>query len=226
LKLANTGLLLIMLKRVTLQRATFGILGLSLMVLTGCPKSDTAPSAATRPPASSSASSAASATAQNSASPSKLSSLNDRDAVSTAASTDSFSLEGRRTIEQYDQKMMPGFVETLTKSCVGSNIKIAIDWNTLGSGSEGSATIEALTNSNAINRSVESLTQAFQNICADDMGRKAVASKVTLIKVQHAKDAKEPSFSFANGVVTLQLNVNKSDSPWTQDLQKMLTAGL
>jgi hypothetical protein len=187
----------------TLQRVTLALLGLSLMALAGCPKDG--PQGASTSAASSSAPNAA---------------------ASSPTSTGNFSLEDRRTIEQYNQKMMPGFVETLSKSCTGSNIKIAIDWNTLGSGSEGSKTIEALTNSNAINRSVESLTQAFQNICTDDMGRKAVASKVTLIKVQHAKDIKNPSFSFANGVATLQLDVNKSDSPWIQDMQKTLTAGL
>jgi hypothetical protein len=194
-------------KQATFRRATLAILGLSLLALTGCPKSGPESSATG---STASPGSAAPATA----------------AQSSPAAPTNLSLDDRRTVEQYDQKFMPGYTETLTKYCPGSSIKIAIDWNSLMNGSEGSKTIEALTNSNAINRSVESLTQAFQNLCTDDIGRKAVAGKVTLIKVEHLKDAKAPSFSFNNGVATLQLDVNKSDSLWVQDMQKTLAAGL
>jgi hypothetical protein len=136
------------------------------------------------------------------------------------------SLNDRRIVDQYDQKFMPDFAAKIASQCPGSKISIAIDWASLGQGSDISKTIEALTNSNAINRSIDSVTQALQGVCNDDVGRKAVASKVTLIQVKHVQDAKEPSFTFSNGVASLQLDVNKSDSPWTQDMQKTLEAGL
>jgi hypothetical protein len=136
------------------------------------------------------------------------------------------SLNDRRIVDQYDQKFMPDFAAKIASQCPGSKISIAIDWASLGQGSDISKTIEALTNSNAINRSIDSVTQALQGVCSDDLGRKAVASKVTLIQVKHVQDAKEPSFSFSNGVASLQLDVNKSDSPWIQDMQKTLEAGL
>jgi hypothetical protein len=141
-------------------------------------------------------------------------------------STGNFNLADRRVIEQYNSKFMPDFTKRIADNCKESKVAIEIDWNSFGSGPEASQNVEALTNSNAINQSVEGVVSALQNICSDDMGRKAVASKMKTVRVQHVKDQAAPSFKFADGIGTLLVDVKKSDSPWSQDIQKAIESGL
>ncbi len=143
-------------------------------------------------------------------------------ASAASSGTPTFNLADRRVIEQYDGKFMPDFEKKIAENCKGSIVKIKVDWNTFGNGDEASKTIEALTNSNAVNRSVESVVSSLQTICNDDAGRKAVAEKLKTLNISHVKDASEPSFKAENGSMTLLLNVTKSDSPWTQDMQKAI----
>ncbi len=133
--------------------------------------------------------------------------------------TPEFNLTDRRIIDQYNNKFMPEFEKKITGNCKGAIVKITIDWNSFGNGNEGSKTVEALTNSNAINRSVGSVVNALKNTCNDDAGRKAVTEKLKTLNISHVKDAAEPKFNVEDGTMTLRLNVVKSDSPWTQDMQ-------
>jgi hypothetical protein len=136
-----------------------------------------------------------------------------------SSGTPKFNLTDRRVIDQYNDNFMPGFEKKIAESCKGATVKIEIDWNSFGNGEEASKTVEALTNSNAVNRSVESLVSSLQNVCNDDAGRKAVTEKLKMLTVSHIKDAAEPKFKVENGTMMLLLNVLKSDSPWIQDMQ-------
>ena len=140
--------------------------------------------------------------------------------------TNNFNLADRRVIDQYNNKFMPDFVKSITETCKESKVTIEIDWNSFGNGLEATQNVEALTNSNAINRSIGSVVSALQNICNDEMGRKAIAAKMKSIRIQHVKDQSAPSFNFANGTGTLLVDVKKSDSPWSQDMQKAIEAGV
>lgn len=144
----------------------------------------------------------------------------------TSDLTNNFNLADRRVIEQYNNKFMPNFIKRITETCKESKVTIEIDWNSFGNRPEASQNIEALTNSNAINRSVGSIVSALQNICNDEMGRKAIAAKMKSIRIQHVKDQSAPSFKFADGIGTLLVDVKKSDSPWSQDMQKAIEAGV
>jgi hypothetical protein len=148
--------------------------------------------------------------------------------VASAASsgTPSFSLTDRRVIEQYNDKFMPEFEKKITENCKGAVVKIEIDWNSFGNGEEASKTIEALTNSNAVNRSVEGFVGSLQNICADDTGRKAVTAKLKTLRVAHAQGADKPTFKVENGTASFALNVTKNDSLWTQDIQKSIEGAI
>ena len=141
-------------------------------------------------------------------------------------SANNFNLADRRVVDQYNNKFMPDFVKTITETCKESKVTIEIDWNSFGNGPEASQNVEALTNSNAINRSVNGVISALQNICNDEMGRKAIAAKMKSIRIQHVKDQSAPSFKFANGTGTLLVDVKKSDSPWSQDIQKAIEASI
>jgi hypothetical protein len=136
-----------------------------------------------------------------------------------SSGTPKFNLTDRRVIDQYNDNFMPGFEKKIAESCKGATVKIEIDWNSFGNGEEASKTVEALTNSNAVNRSVESLVSSLQNVCNDDAGRKAVTEKLKMLTVSYIKDAAEPKFKVENGTMMLLLNVLKSDSPWIQDMQ-------
>jgi hypothetical protein len=136
-----------------------------------------------------------------------------------SSGTPAFNLTDRRVIDQYNDKFMPEFEKKITENCKGAIVKIKIDWNSFGNGDEGSKAVEAMTNSNAINRSVDSVVNALKNICNDDAGRKAVTEKLKTLNVSHVKDAAEPKFNVENGTMTLLLNVAKGDSPWVQDMQ-------
>jgi hypothetical protein len=138
----------------------------------------------------------------------------------------SYSLADRRTMDYYNNEFMPKAEANIAKTCPEAKVKITIDWASLGSGSEASANLEALTNSNAINRSLDSTVSAMQNVCADKMGKEAVVSKFKTMRITHVKDASDATFKFADGVGTLSVNVTQSKSPWTQDIQKALESGL
>jgi hypothetical protein len=138
----------------------------------------------------------------------------------------SYSLADRRIMDYYNNEFMPKAEANIAKTCQEAKVKITIDWASLGRGSEASTNLEALTNSNAINRSLESTVSALQTVCADKIGKEAVVSKFKTIRVVHVKDAAEATFQFANGVGTLSVNVTESKSPWIQDIQKALESGL
>ena len=137
-----------------------------------------------------------------------------------------FNLADRRIIDQYNNKFMPDFVKSITETCKESKVTIEIDWNSFGNGPEASQNVEALTNSDAVNRSVNSSVKALQAICNDEMGRKAIANKMKSIRIQHVKDQPAPSFKFADGMGTLLVDVKKSDAPWIQDIQKAIEVGI
>jgi hypothetical protein len=143
-----------------------------------------------------------------------------------SSGTPSFSLTDRRVIEQYNDKFMPEFEKKITENCKGAVVKIEIDWNSFGNGEEASKTVEALTNSNAINRSVEGFVGSLQNICADDTGRKAVTAKLKTLRVAHVQGSDKPTFKVENGTASFALNVTKNDSLWTQDIQKSIESAI
>jgi hypothetical protein len=147
-------------------------------------------------------------------------------ASAASSGTPSFSLTDRRVIEQYNAKFMPEFEKKITENCKGAVVKIEIDWNSFGNGEEASKTVEALTNSNAINRSVEGFVGSLQNVCADDTGRKAVTAKLKTLRVAHVQGADKPSFKVENGTASFALNVTKDDSLWTQDIQKSIEGAI
>jgi hypothetical protein len=138
----------------------------------------------------------------------------------------SYSLADRRTMDYYNNEFMPKAEASIAKTCQDAKVKITIDWASLGSGSEASSNLEALTNSNAINRSLDSTVSALAVVCADKMGKDAVVIKFKALRIVHVKDATEATFKFADGVGTLSVNVTQSKSPWTQDIQKALESGL
>jgi hypothetical protein len=157
------------------------------------------------------------------------------DPVSTTAATTidpvsatevSYSLTDRRTMDYYNNEFLPKAEASIGKTCQDAKVKITIDWTSFGRGSEASANFEALTNSNAINQSLDSTVSALAVVCADKMGKDAVASKFKTVRIVHVKDATEATFKFADGVGTLSVNVTQSKSPWSQDIQKALGAGL
>jgi hypothetical protein len=129
-------------------------------------------------------------------------------------------------MEQYDTKFIPNFEKMIAEKCKGATVKIEIDWNSFGNGDEVSKTIEALTNSNAVNRSVESFVGALNNVCADDLGQKTVTAKLKTLRVVHAKDADKPTFKVEKGVAMFLLNATKEDSLWTQEVQKTIESNL
>ncbi len=146
--------------------------------------------------------------------------------ASAVSGTPTFNLTDRRVIDQYNDKFMPEFEKKIAEKCQGSTVKIEIDWNSFGNGEEASKTIEALTNSNAVNRSVEGFTSALQNICSDDTGRKAVAAKLKTLKVSHVNGADKPVFKVENGAASFALNATKENSLWSQEIQKTLEGSL
>jgi hypothetical protein len=180
------------------------IVGCSLIALTGCPAPEPAP---------------------KSANPATANPTAPVVSESTAAAG-SYSLADRRIMDYYNTEFMPKAEATIAKTCQDAKVKITIDWASLGSGSEASTNLEALTNSNAINQSLDSTVSALQNVCADKMGKAAVASKFKTVQITHVKDAAEATFKFADGVGTLSVNVTQSKSPWIQDIQKALESGL
>jgi hypothetical protein len=185
------------------------VIACSLITLTGCPAPNPAPKGAIDPV---SATSAANPTAPV--------------VSASSAAAASYSIADRRIIDYYDTKFMPEAEARITKACQDAKVKITIDWSSFGNGAEASKNLEALTNSNAINQSVDSTVSALESVCADKIGREAVASKFTGIQVRHQNGLPEASFKFANGVGTLTVNVAESKSPWMQDIQKALESGL
>jgi hypothetical protein len=147
-------------------------------------------------------------------------------AAEVSATQVNYSLADRRIMDNYNNEFMPKAEATMAKTCPDAKVKITIDWASLGSGSEASTNLEALTNSNAINQSLDSTVSAMQNVCADKMGKEAVVSKFKTMRITHVKDASDATFKFADGVGTLSVNVTQSKSPWTQDIQKALESGL
>ncbi len=138
----------------------------------------------------------------------------------------SYSLADRRIMDYYNNDFIPKAEANIAKACQDAKVKITIDWNSFGSGSEASSNLEALTNSNAINQSLDSTVSALQNVCADKLGKEAVVSKFKTVRITHVKDAAEATFKFADGAGTLSVNVTQSKSPWIQDIQKALESGL
>jgi hypothetical protein len=174
------------------------VIACSLITLTGCPAPNPTPKGAIAPVVS----------------------------ESSAPAAGSYSLADRRIMDYYNNDFMPKAEANIAKTCQDAKVKITIDWASFGSGSEASSNLEALTNSNAINQSLDSTVSALQTICADKMGKEAVASKFKTVRITHVKDAAETTFKFADGVGTLSVNVTQSKSPWIQDIQKALESGL
>jgi hypothetical protein len=174
------------------------VIACSLITLTGCPAPNPTPKGAIAPVVS----------------------------ESSAPAASSYSLADRRIMDYYNNDFMPKAEANIAKACQDAKVKITIDWASFGSGSEASSNLEALTNSNAINQSLDSTVSALQTICADKMGKEAVASKFKTVRITHVKDAAETIFKFADGVGTLSVNVTQSKSPWIQDIQKALESGL
>jgi hypothetical protein len=150
----------------------------------------------------------------------------DNASAAPASAEGNYTIADRRIMEYYTTQTMPAAEDRITKNCQDAKVKITIDWRSFGNGSEASKNLEALTNSNAINQSVDSIVSALKLVCTDKIGQEAVASKFTRIQVMHQHDVSEPTFKFANGVGILTVNVNESKSPWTQDIQKVLESGL
>jgi hypothetical protein len=201
-----------MMQKYLLSHRPIGLLVIacSLITLTGCPAPNPTPKGAIDPASATSTANPAAPVVSESSAP--------------AAS--SYSLADRRIMDYYNNDFMPKAEATMAKTCQDAKVKITIDWASFGSGSEASTNLEALTNSNAINQSLDSTVSALQTICADKMGKEAVASKFKTVRITHVKDAAEATFKFADGVGTLSVNVTQSKSPWIQDIQKTLESGL
>ncbi len=182
------------------------VIACSLIALTGCPAPEPAPKSAN--PITASPNPTAPVVSE-----------------SPAPAAD-YSLADRRIMDYYNTEFMPKAEAKIAKTCQDAKVKITIDWASFGSGSEASTNLEALTNSNAINQSLDSTVSALQNVCADKMGKEAVVSKFKTVQITHVKDAAEATFKFADGVGTLSVNVTQSKSPWIQDIQKALESGL
>jgi hypothetical protein len=186
------------------------VVACSLITLTGCPAPNPTPKGAIDPVSATSAANPSAPVVSESSAPAAA----------------SYSIADRRIIDYYDTKFMPEAEARITKACQDAKVKITINWSSFGNGAEASKNLEALTNSNAINQSVDSTVSALESVCTDKIGREAVASKFTGIQVLHQNGLPEASFKFANGIGTLTVNVAESKSPWMQDIQKALESGL
>jgi hypothetical protein len=132
-------------------------------------------------------------------------------------------LKERRSIEEYKDGVFDEFASKI-KEVIGKELSIDVDWEQLA--------IEERTHEYAGWSKIffEPLIESLTNIAKDEMGKKALAEKVTNIKIQNTSGSISAGssnwFSFEDGVITLdhKLTNYSQDTEYLEKVKKLTSS--
>jgi hypothetical protein len=132
-------------------------------------------------------------------------------------------LKERRSIEEYKDGVFDEFASKI-KEVIGKELSIDVDWEQLA--------IEERTHEYAGWSKIffEPLIESLTNIAKDEMGKKALAEKVTNIKIQNTNCSISAGssnwFSFEDGVITLdhKLTNYSQDTEYLEKVKKLTSS--
>lgn len=104
-------------------------------------------------------------------------------------------LAERRMIQELKETTLPGREKEIEEIC-GKAIPYDVDWASLNEDAEALRFVD--------NVSCHRLNMALRVICADAMGREAVATGLRRVRLVNVKDAASMALSFADGTLEMR----------------------
>ena len=128
-------------------------------------------------------------------------------------------LEEKRKIKELQDTVLPERHQELLE-ITGSPVQYDIDWETFASDSEALRFLD--------NLSCHRVNMALRVICADELGKEAVADSLKVIKLKNVPEKDQMSIKFGGGALEMSLNYAKGTEGYYSDneIRNVLMAGL
>lgn len=128
-------------------------------------------------------------------------------------------LTERRMVQELKDVTLPGRVVEIAEIC-GKAIPYEVDWASIENDAEALKFLD--------NVSCHRLNMALRVICMDAMGREAVASSLTVIRLANVKEPAEMKVSFEGGVLEMRCAYSQGALGMHSDnvIRQVLEAGL